>query len=86
MPKSFIKKGSKIGEYDGKVIGIDEYQQLTDKSYTFEVAKKYMGRYYLFYVDAKHGNILKYVNGAHSEAQKKKKLMLNPISMQKEFF
>jgi SET domain-containing protein len=70
--KTLIQKGLKIGEYDGKILDITEYEKLKDKSYVFEVYKKYRGKYCLFYIDAKHGNLLKYVNGAHCGEQKKR--------------
>lgn len=70
--KTLIQRGTRIGEYDGEILGVDEYEKLQDKSYIFEVCKKYKGKYYLFYIDAKYGNLLKYVNGAHSNEQKKR--------------
>jgi SET domain-containing protein len=69
--KTLIRKGIRIGEYDGKILGVEEYEKLKDKSYIFEVCKKYREKYYLFYIDAKYGGLLKYVNGAHCDEQKK---------------
>ena len=67
-----ISKGQRIGEYNGTLLNQIEYEALQDKTYVFELAKKYQGRYYLFYVDAKSGDLLKYVNGASSKEEKTK--------------
>ena len=67
--KTIIPKGTRIGEYNGKLLSLLEYEALEDKSYVFEVAKKYQNRYYLFYIDAMRGDDLRYVNGAYGEDQ-----------------
>ena len=69
--KVTIPKGMRIGEYNGKVLGFDDYKTLSDKSYIFEVIKKFEKKYYLFYIDAKSGDELRFVNGAYSKEQKK---------------
>lgn len=69
--KHDIKKGTKLGEYNGKLIDHESYTKLEDKGYIFEVTKKIGTRYYLFYIDARFGDELRFVNGAHSKTQKK---------------
>ena len=68
-----IKSGRKLGEYNGVLMGTEEYNALTDQSYIFEVAKKVQDKYYTFYIDAiNSGDSLRYVNGANTAKQKKK--------------
>lgn len=77
-----IPKGVRIGEYRGRLLSMEQYESLEDKRYTFEVAKRFRGRYYLFYVDAKdlaYSNVLRYVNGAYSQSQR---AMINVESYQ----
>ncbi|MBC62266.1 MAG: hypothetical protein CMP11_07400 [Zetaproteobacteria bacterium] len=69
--KTHIPKGKKIGEYNGKILNQKEYENLDDKSYVFEVTKKVNGKYYLFYIDAQKGDLLRFVNGAINDNQKK---------------
>ena len=69
-----LSKGERLGEYTGRLIDPEDYEKLDSKVYTFEVTKKFEGRYYLFYIDAsdpKHSGLLRYVNGAYGSAQKK---------------
>ena len=69
--KKKIKKGTRLGEYTGKILSLEEYSKTRDKTYIFEVSKKFQGKYYLFYIDARSGDQLKFINGAHSKEQKK---------------
>ena len=69
-----ISKGQRIGEYTGRLLDAESYDKLRNKLYTFEVAKKYRGRYYTFYIDAsnpKKSGLLRYVNGALGKQQRK---------------
>lgn len=70
--KKSLKKGKRLGEYNGKLLNAEDYDALHDKSYIFEVTKKFGKKYYLFYIDARSGDELRFVNGAHGEKQKKK--------------
>jgi SET domain-containing protein len=75
--RSLIKKGEKIGEYTGELLTINEYESLKDKSYIFEVGKKFEGRYYTFYINGKnkkYASSLRYINGAYG---KKKTQQIN---------
>lgn len=67
-----LPKGKRLGEYTGKLLSQLEYDKLTDTAYVFEVTKRFRGKYYLFYIDAKRGDDLRFVNGAHSKKQKKR--------------
>ena len=69
-----IATKTKLGEYSGRLIDKEAFDKLKDTLYTFEVTKKFEGRYYLFYIDAsdpKHSSLLRYVNGALGKKQKK---------------
>ena len=70
--KKDLKKGLRLGEYNGKLLSLEEYEELSDKAYIFEVKKKFEGRYYLFFIDARSGDALKFVNGAYTKEQKEK--------------
>ena len=70
--KKDLKKGLRLGEYNGKLLSLEEYEALTDKAYVFEVKKKFEGRYYLFFIDARAGDALRFVNGAYTKEQKEK--------------
>lgn len=67
-----LPKGKRLGEYNGKILGFDDYESLRNKSYIFEVTKKFKGKYYLFYIDARSGDALRFVNGAYGKEQRKK--------------
>ena len=71
--KTRIGCGTRIGEYNGRLHDYASYENLNDKLYVFEVAKKHKDRYHLFFIDAKkEGGYLRYVNGAMTSAQRKK--------------
>lgn len=70
-----ITKGSRVGEYSGQLLCQERYERLRNPAYVFEVRKKFEGRYYTFYIDAKdprRSSELRYVNGARTPAQKRK--------------
>ena len=70
--RELLKKGQRLGEYNGKLLSLEEYEELSDKAYIFEVKKKFEGRYYLFFIDARSGDALRFVNGAYTKEQKEK--------------
>jgi uncharacterized protein len=72
---STINKGTKIGEYQGKLLDQKAYEKLSNQLYIFEVAKKNTkGNYKTFYIDAAKkapGRELRFINGAFGKKQKK---------------
>ncbi len=71
--KKSLAKNTRLGHYEGELKTSEEFENLRDTSYTFEVTRKVGNRYKLFYIDAKNkkkSNSLRYINGAKTARQK----------------
>ena len=59
--RRYIRSGTVLGQYEGKLLSIDEYKRASNKDYMYQVNRKGCPTHY---IDGMYGNQLSRVNGA----------------------